>query len=139
MGKEYSRLIFIYDWGTTVYIMLLVLIFVMVIGGIVKNRKIIHKKEVVLLVLATVLLDGTCGFIILNVMGIIHTKFWVFLAFGFFGLGTICFGYLLKYQEEVAKMGRKKIFISTVSSKEVFVMAGLIISLGVCLAIVIHL
>ena len=67
-----------------------------------------------------------------------HTEFFYFLPFVFCGLDGICCGYLLKYQEEFAKIGRKKIFIST-SSKEVFVMAGLVISLGVCLAILIHL
>ena len=138
MGKEYSQLNFIYDWSIIFFIMLLVLIFVMGIGGIVRNRKIIHRKEVALLVLMIVIIELSGVLFLLELMDIIHAYFlcWPLILPG---LGAICCGYLIKYQEEVAKMGRKKIFISTMSSKEVFVMAGLVISLGVCLAILIHL
>ena len=52
MGKEYSQLNFINDWGIIFFIMLLVFALV---AGIVRNRKILHKKEVVLLVLMIVL------------------------------------------------------------------------------------
>ena len=47
MGKEYSQLNFIYDWGIIFFIMLLVFVLVAGIVGIVRNRKILHKKEVV--------------------------------------------------------------------------------------------
>ena len=75
---------------------------------------------------------------LLELMGIIYGYFFYCLPFVFCGLIGICYGYLIKYQEETVKMGRKKIFIST-SPKEMFVMTGLVISLGVCLAILIHL
>ena len=137
MGKEYNRFIY-QDENFTIYIMALVLLLLMIIRRIVINRKIIHRKEIVMVLLIIFFLYGTCGFVLLNVIGIIHTEFLVSLSLVFWGLGGIGCRYLIKYQEEFAKMGRKEIFISTMSSKEVFVMSGLVISLGVFLVILIH-
>ena len=87
----------------------------------------------------TILLNGSFVLFLLEPMGITHMDLHVSLMLILYGFSGICCGYLVKYQEEFAKKGRKKLFINTLSSKELFIMGKIVIFLGICSGVVLCL
>ena len=105
------------------------------IGRIIRNRNILSKKEIYMALLTISCWIGVYTIVFVGVIKIIDIDFLSILLVILQGMGIICCGYLLKYQEEFAKEGRKKVFKYDLAPKELFIIGGIIVCIGLMIGI----